>query len=233
MSRRLVTAIVCAALLAACSASQKQNGNGKTSATDASSGGTTGAPASGLTSAQQKRLDTIVASRGNATCQLAESAQPLRDGALLGPVLDLYFERRRDGQAKACVGLLLGKMGANEKLQQLAAEAKTADRWLAIVAFAESNANARHYAVLEAALGHDDARVRVAAIAAVGGLRVTRTSLRLLALGLDDEHTDVRLAAVAAAVAIDHPEAAMRLHQRKKKETDKRVLGAIDKALKR
>jgi len=111
-------------------------------------------------------LAAIEGASGAGLCKLKYSVDLKRDRALLGHVLDLAWERRRSEHERTCTFELLVAMKANERLAEVAAEARTQSRWQAIVGWGARNLRARHYGVYKLALERGEVAVRVAAIVA-------------------------------------------------------------------
>ena len=180
-----------------------------------------------------KRWDAIRKATGKALCKLADKADPHRDRALIGPVIELAHKRRRHEQDRACFFTLLTEMRANEALLEVAEDAATVTRWLAVLDWAGRNLRAKHFRVYNLALAHPQERVRMSAVAQLGRHSASPAALKTLAKALTDKSAAVRIKAVGVAGRMDHPEAAMRLHKARRVEQDKAVLAAIDRILSR
>lgn len=116
-------------------------------------------------------------------------------------------------------------------LDGAARSARTLQEWQAVLESALHDATPDRYTAFELALADPNADVRILALEKLPALRAHPRTLAVLRRGLADPIVKVRLCAVAAAVGLNHPEAAMTLHRRRRQEQDPRVREAIDKAL--
>ncbi|MCO4762327.1 MAG: HEAT repeat domain-containing protein [Myxococcales bacterium] len=183
--------------------------------------------------AASARLARITKAKGRALCKLSRSVVATRDASIMGPVLDLAFQRRRNEQERSCMFELLLAMKANAALLTEAQRARTTERWLAVLAWAGRNLRAKHFGVYALALKQPDPVVRRSAVAQLARHRAGPRAIDVLRQALADPLASIRLKAVAAAGRMNHPAVVSSLRKRAKIEKDAAVLAALKKVLSR
>lgn len=124
-------------------------------------------------------------------------------------------------------------MQANQHLLSILTPRTTEARWLAVLGWAGRNLRAKHFDVYLLALERDEAAVRLSAVTQLSRHRARPQALKVLEKALADKLVSVRLKAVRAGGDMDHPAVGKYLRARQKIETDKQVLTALNRILKR
>lgn len=188
------------------------------------------APLAPLPPADPTLLAALQSARGSGLCDLKSRVSPTRDLGLVGPALDRVHALRRDEASRDCGFELLTALGTNAALADLARRPATAERWAAMLAWANRNLRAKLWQVYALGLEQPDAAVRGLVASGLGNHGGDPEVLELLRQALSDPVAEVRRRAARALAEVGGPQAQAVAKTRIDVEQDPAVLRALHSA---